>query len=346
MARQSKTGGKKRKATARKTTKTLRRIDLAATPRRRRSVVDLTKARDEALAREAATAEILASISQSTTDPRPVFRAILRNLFRSFGTRFAVVVLLRDSMLELVGIEGEPGFEKMARGYPRPLDYTTFVGKVMLAGRAMQVVPVVGNPAATIASEQWGREFGFNALISVPLIREGKVIGGISTAHRDPKRFNEAQVALIKSFADQAVIAIENARLLNETKEALERQTATSEVLQIISRSAFDLDSVLRTLVETAAKLCRAVPSQIYQREGEVYRSAAIRGEFSEAYRAIEESSVISAGRGTLIGRVALGRGLSKLRTLGTILSTKPRKMPEPEMCVRCSVFRFFAMAN
>ena len=96
------------------------------------------------------------------------------------------------------------------------------------------------------------------------------------------------------------------ARLTRELSEALERQAATSAVLQIINRSAFDLDSVLRTLVETAVKLCQAGPSEIYRREGEVYRSVAILGQNSTAYRAIEKSTLISPGRGTLMGRVAL----------------------------------------
>jgi two-component system, NtrC family, sensor kinase len=266
----------------------------------------------EALERQTATAEILASISSSSADPRPVFEAILRNLLRLFGTRYAIVVLVQNDILELVGIQGEPGFEKMAMGYPRKLDDTTFVGKVILEGHAKQVVPVIGNPEATLRTEQWGREFGFNSLISVPLMQQGKVIGGISTAHRDPVRFTEKQVDLIKSFADQAVIAIENTRLLQELRartddltESLQQQTATADVLKAISRSAFDLESVLQTLVESARRLLSTDTANIYLRDGDVLRVRVNTGMTEEFHKFLQERPA-KAERGRFVGRAFL----------------------------------------
>ena len=325
MARLSKTSGRASKAKPRKASQAKGTNTAKTSPndKRRRNaeleteVAELKNELKDALERQTATAEILASISSSSADPRPVFEAILRNLLRLFGTRYAIVVLVRNDILELVGIQGEPGFEKMAMGYPRKLDDTTFVGKVILAGHAKQVVPVIGNPEATPRSEQWGREFGFNSLISVPLIQQGKVIGGISTAHRDPVRFTERQVALIEFFADQAVIAIENTRLLQELRartddltESLQQQTATSDVLKIISRSAFDLDTVLETLISTATRLCNCGPKggQIFRREGDVYRYAASQMNVDPDYLRHERTAEIKPGRGTLIGRVALSK--------------------------------------
>jgi two-component system NtrC family sensor kinase len=325
MARLSKTSERASKAKPRRASRAKGSDTAKTSPndKRRRNaeleteVAELKNELKDALERQSATAEILASISSSSADPRPVFEAILRNLLRLFGTRYAIVVLVRNDILELVGIQGEPGFEKMAMGYPRKLDDTTFVGKVILAGHAKQVVPVIGNPEATPRSEQWGREFGFNSLISVPLIQQGKVIGGISTAHRDPVRFTEKQVALIKFFADQAVIAIENTRLLQELRartddltESLQQQTATADVLKIISRSAFDLDTVLETLISTAVRLCNCGPKggQIFRREGDAYRYAASQMNVDPDYLQHEQTAEIKPGQGTLIGRVALSK--------------------------------------
>ena len=186
----------------------------------------------EALERQTATGEILASMSGSMTDTQPVFDAIARNLLRLFGTEFAIVALARDGRVEVAGIQGAPGFEKLAASYPLPLDESTHVGKTILAGEVSQLVPIVGNPAAPPRTEQFARDFGFNAQIAAPMVREGKVIGAIVTAQREAVPFDDKQVALIMSFADQAVIAVENVRLFNETQEALERQTATAEMLQ------------------------------------------------------------------------------------------------------------------
>jgi two-component system, NtrC family, sensor kinase len=228
-------------------------------------VARLIRERDGALERQAATAEILTSIRNSTTDPGPVFDAILNNLTRLFGSRFAIVVLVRDGMLELVGIKGDPGFERIADGYPRPVDNTTLVGKVMMGGgQPMQLVPVVGNPESPPGTEQWARDFNYDALISVPLIQHGKVIGGISTAHREPIMFTDEQVDLIRSFADQAVIAVENARLLIETKDALERQTATADILKIIASSPDSVQPVFQAIVEKSNRLAGGLSTTVY----------------------------------------------------------------------------------
>jgi two-component system, NtrC family, sensor kinase len=246
-------------------------------------VTRLTRELSEAVERQNATSEILASISRSTTDTRPVFDAILDNLLRLFGTRFALVLLLRDGMLEVGGIKGDPGFEKLAEYYPLPLDDRLLPGKAILVKRALQLSPIIGNVEAPPGTQKLAVEYGYNALISVPLIREGKVVGALNTAHRDAVEFTNKQVGLIRSFADQAVIAIENARMFEEVQartrdlsESLQQQTATADVLKVISRSAFDLQTVLDTLVESASRLCDSDEGTIWQpRQGRFVLTAS-----------------------------------------------------------------------
>jgi GAF domain-containing protein len=232
----------------------------------------------EALERQTATGEILSSISSSITDTKPVFDTITSNLMRLFGTRYASVVLLRDGRLELGGFAGEPGYEKLAATYPRPLDDTSMIGQAILSGHAVQVAPCVDNPAAPPKTAEIARLVGFNSVIAAPMIREGKVIGAISTSHRDAVPFNDKQTGLIKTFADQAVIAIENVRLFNETKESLERQTATAEILKVIASSPSDVQPVFEAILDGATRLCHAHLAVMNLFDGEHYRTVALRG--------------------------------------------------------------------
>jgi signal transduction histidine kinase len=317
MRRRSKTGGKPVKAQHRKTLK--RRNVAKAVSRRSSSVAGqetrvslLTRERDEALERQKATAEILASISGSMADTRPVFDAILRSLLRLFGTRFAVVLLVRDGNLELAGLKGDdPQFEKLAERYPVPLDNKTLPGKAILAGQALQLVPIIGNPKAPPATAHWAREFGYNALLSVPLVRQGKMIGALNTAHRDPVPFTDKQVALIKSFADQAVIAIENVRLFEaeqqrtaELTEALEQQTATSEVLKVISSSPGELEPVFQSMLENATRICEAKFGTLYRYDGKAFYHAAGSGTPAALIEKQKQQGCFVPNSGTLLHHV------------------------------------------
>jgi signal transduction histidine kinase len=184
----------------------------------------------------------------------------------------------------------------------------------MLLKQVLQFVPLLGDPSAPPATQGWAREFGFNAAIYAPMIREGTVVGAIATARREPKPFDDKQVALIKAFADQAVIAIENARLFDEVQarteelsESLRQQTATAEVLKTISRTAFDLPRVLETLLENAVRICGAKHGMIFRYDGECCRAAAA---YDAPAGSLElwERTPIRAGRGTTTGRALLER--------------------------------------
>ncbi len=238
----------------------------------------------EALERQTATGEILASMSASMADTQPVFDAIAANLRRLFGTEFSMVALERDGKVEVAAFHGLPGSETILESYPLPLDGRTHAGRTILHGEVTQVVPIVGNPAAPPLTAEFARRFGYNAQLGAPMVRAGKVVGAIVTARRDPVPFDDKQVALITSFADQAVIAIENVRLFNETREALERQTATAEVLQVISSSVADTAPVFDKILDSCQHLFATEQLGIFQvRDDGQVEVAAWRGSALEA---------------------------------------------------------------
>jgi two-component system, NtrC family, sensor kinase len=254
-----------------------------------------TRELGEALEHQTATSEILASISGSITDTKPVFDAIVRNLLRLFGTRFATVQLLHDGMIEMSAAGGQPGFERIMESYPLPLDDTTVGGQAMLSKLVVQYSPVVGNPNVPPQAQQIARDSGSDSIIAAPMIRQDKVIGAIVCLQHEPRVFEEKEVTLIRSFADQAVIAIENVRLLEaeqqrtgELTESLEQQTATSKVLEVISSSPGDLQPVFEAMLENAVRICQAKFGNIYRCDGHALHLVATHNTpaaFAEARR-------------------------------------------------------------
>ena len=272
----------------------------------------------ESLEQQTATSEILASISGSMTDTQPVFDAIVRNLLRLFPTSYAVVQLIQDGMIQMAALNGEPGFERLVAHYPLPLDDRTVTGRAMLSKQVVQFAQLVDNPDAPAASAQFARDFAYNSMISAPMIREDKVIGAIATARREPREFDGKQVALIKSFADQAVIAIENARLFEaeqqrtrELSESLERQTATSEVLKVISTSPGELKPVFEAMLENAVRICEAKFGVLYRFDGAAFQCAAEIGVPTAYAEFNRERGVFRPQSGGQLERVMLTKKLS-----------------------------------
>ena len=174
----------------------------------------------------------------------------------------------------------------------------------MLAGKTVHIPDVLADPEFTESAYQV--RGGFRSSLGVPLLREGRPIGVFVLTRPVAKPFTDTQIDLVTNFAAQAVIAIENVRLFDELRESLQQQTATAEVLKVISRSTFDLQTVLDTLVESAARLCDADHTWLFRRDGEVYRWAASYGHSKERHEQIKGIMLtlrLLPGRGSVIGR-------------------------------------------
>jgi signal transduction histidine kinase len=178
-------------------------------------------------------------------------------------------------------------------------------GRTVLDGRAFHIADLLTEDAEFPESSENARSWGFRSLLCVPLMREGVAIGTIALRRREAQLFTERQVALLQTFADQAVIAIENARLFNELHESLQQQTATANVLRVISRSTFDLKTVLNTLVESVARLCESDMAAIPRLIGSDLHQFASYG-YAPDFQEFLERHPIVPGRGTATGRAAL----------------------------------------
>jgi two-component system NtrC family sensor kinase len=274
----------------------------------------LTRELTEARKQQAATGEILASIAGSISDAKPVFDAIARNLRRLFSTHLVVVHVLKDGMVHLAAAGSEREFNRLSKHFPQAVDENTGSGRAILSKQVRQYAPVLGNADSPPATQQFARELGFNSVIFAPMIRGGKVIGSLATARREPKAFDDKQVALIRAFADQAVIAVESVRLFEaeqertrELTESLQQQTATANVLKVISRATFDLPTVLDALLRSAGSLCEADMGAVLRPESERFIFAASFG-FPQAFIDLVKDLPIEAGRETLTGRVMIER--------------------------------------
>jgi signal transduction histidine kinase len=260
-----------------------------------RSVVELRKALhaaeargDAALAREAALAEVLAVINRSPGDPGPVFQTILQKAHRLCGVSIGSLGTYDGRYIHVIAAHGYPPDSTVRPGLK--FQPTAGNSERLIAGeRLIHYADVTALPAEAVSNfADVAERLGVRTVLLIPLRKDGVYVGGFSAMRTEVQPFTEAEISLLESFAAQAVIAMENARLLTEQREALERQTATAEVLQVINANPGNLAPIFDAILEKAHHLCDAEHGSLYIADGAAIRAVAVRGmpdEFSDLIR-------------------------------------------------------------
>ncbi|MCP4617246.1 MAG: GAF domain-containing protein [Bradyrhizobium sp.] len=270
----------------------------------------------ETLERQTATADVLRAISQSPTDAAPVFDVIGERAEKLCNAEISVVSILDGELIRAAGIRGiaRDSVELFRSHFPMPLDRLTVTARTIKHGAVVHVDDVLGE--AAYDNKFLAEQTGYRACLGVPMRNEGQIIGAIFVARTEPGRFSDNQIALLEIFTDQAAIAIKNVKMFDEVKartedlrESLQQQTATADVLKVISRSTFDLQTVLDTLVESVTRLCEADHAWLFQREGDLLWFKSSFGHGTATHERIRElffRREVPIDRGSITGRSAV----------------------------------------
>jgi signal transduction histidine kinase len=276
-----------------------------------RKVEERTQELRESLEYQTATSDVLKVISRSRVDLQPVLDTLVETAARLCDADAGFLFQFLDGAYRVTAQTGfSPEVDSFMRASAVHPGRGTLVGRVALAGTTVHIDDVAGDSEYSWSEAR--RRIGFRTMLGVPLLRDGEPVGVFSLVRTTPRPFAQKQIELVTVFADQAVIAIENTRLLDalqartdELGRSVEELTATSDVLRIIARSPKDLQPVLDTLVETATQLCRGERGFLYRLSADGYRMSAAYGFAGDEFEFMR-SLLVSPGEGTLVGRTAL----------------------------------------
>src|SRR5262245_11975683 len=259
-----------------------------------------------ALQREAATSEILQVISRSATDLQSVLDTVAENAARLCDATDAVIARVDEDRLHFVAHHGP--IPSGLVGAARPFTRGSVAGRSVLEGRTVHVADLQAEADEFPEGFEIACRLGHRTTLSVPLMREGIALGVITLRRTENRSFTEQQIALLQTFADQAVIAIENVRLFNETKEALEQQTATAEILQVISSSPTDVQPVFETIVASCKRLLNARSASVVRVMGDQLHLAAFTPTTPDADDELRHFYPRPISSGTAVAAVARER--------------------------------------
>jgi signal transduction histidine kinase len=278
----------------------------------------------EALEQHAATSEILRVISQSPTDAQPVFETIATSALRLCDAKLCTVFRFDGKLIHIVALHhvSSEGVAAYRDAYPAPPGRSGGTHRAILTRSIVHIPDIREDPEYELQALARANDFG--CVLSVPMLRDGHPIGAITVGREAARPFSDRQIALLQTFADQAVIAIENVRLFTELQEkngalteaharvttALEQQTATGEILGVISSSPTDVQPVFDTIVRSAVKLCGGLFSALYRFDGELIHQVAHHNFTPEALAASHRVFPARPSRGLATGRAILERAV------------------------------------